>query len=246
MHGYELRKRLNVVLGAFRALSYGTLYPALKALLAEGLIREAGQLDGPAPALAGKRARIVYELTAEGKERFQSLVRQPAPAAGEDDPFAVPFPFSARPAPPPRLQILEGRRSRLQERLDGVRQSMTRTRERLDGYTLELQQHGLESVEREVRWLSDLIDTERASNMTHLDDPDRPRRAAPGPAQGRPPGSTPAPSAPASQAERREREGVRNEFGPRSHRRRRQLRLVPRAGGALLPGRRPHEHGARA
>jgi DNA-binding PadR family transcriptional regulator len=178
MHGYELRKRLNAVLGVFRALSYGTLYPALKTLLAEGLIREAGQVDGPAPALAGKRARIVYELTAEGKERFQSLVRQPGPAAWEDGTFDVHFAFFARTDADTRLQILEGRRSRLQERLDGVRQSMTRTRERLDGYTLELQRHGLESVEREVRWLTELIDTERASNMTHLEDPDRPRRPA--------------------------------------------------------------------
>ena len=38
---------------------------------------------------------------------------------------------------------------------------MARTRERLDRYTLELQRHGLESVDREVRWLSELIDTER-------------------------------------------------------------------------------------
>jgi DNA-binding PadR family transcriptional regulator len=178
MHGYELRKRLNAVLGVFRALSYGTLYPALKSLLVEGLIREAGQVEGPAPALAGKRARIVYELTAEGKERFQSLVRQPGPSAWEDGTFDVHFAFFARTDADTRLQILEGRRSRLQERLDGVRQTMTRTRERLDTYTLELQQHGLESVEREVRWLSELIDTERASNMTHLEDPDRPRRPA--------------------------------------------------------------------
>jgi DNA-binding PadR family transcriptional regulator len=201
MHGYELRKRLNVVLGAFRALSYGTLYPALKVLLADGLIREAGQVDGPASPLAGKRARIVYELTAEGKERFQSLVRQPGPAAWEDDTFDVHFAFFARTDAATRLQILEGRRSRLQERLDGVRQSMTRTRERLDEYTLELQRHGLESVEREVRWITELIDTERGSNMTHLDDPDRPSRASPG-ADSRHPGTTPAPSAPASQAER--------------------------------------------
>jgi DNA-binding PadR family transcriptional regulator len=201
MHGYELRKRLNGVLGAFRALSYGTLYPALKTLLAEGLIREAGQVDGPAPALAGKRARIVYELTAEGKERFQSLVRQPGPAAWEDETFDVHFAFFARTDADIRLQILEGRRTRLQERLDGVRQSMARNRERRDSYTLELQRHGLESVEREVRWLSELIDTERASNMTHLDDPDRPRGPRPAP-----PVPTPAerrpPVAPASQAER--------------------------------------------
>ncbi|MBM7331503.1 hypothetical protein JS562_52665, partial [Agrobacterium sp. S2] len=30
-------------------------------------------------------------------------------------------------------------------------------------YTLELQRHGLEQVEREVRWLDDLIDHERSN-----------------------------------------------------------------------------------
>ena len=172
MHGYELRKRLNAVLGAFRALSYGTLYPALKSLLGQGLIRELAADDGTTPALAGKRARIVYELTADGKERFQTLIRSPGPSAWEDETFDVHFAFFARTDAASRLQVLEGRRTRLQERLDGVRQSMARTRERLDSYTLELQQHGQESVEREVRWLTELIDSERAGNMTHLRDPD--------------------------------------------------------------------------
>ncbi len=183
LHGYELRKRLNALLGTFRALSYGTLYPALKALLTDGLIRAAGPADPAAAAgslAASKRARIVYEITAEGKERFQSLVLQSGPAAWEDETFDVHFAFFSRTDAATRLRILEGRRMRLQERLEGVRQSMTRTRERLDSYTLELQRHGLESVEREVRWLSELIDTERASNMTHLRDPD------PDPSPGRP------------------------------------------------------------
>ena len=38
MHGYELRKQLNVVLGWGRVLSYGSLYPALKKMLKAGLI----------------------------------------------------------------------------------------------------------------------------------------------------------------------------------------------------------------
>lgn len=43
MHGYELRKRLNTSLGIFRAFSYGTLYPCLKTLVANGwLIEEPG------------------------------------------------------------------------------------------------------------------------------------------------------------------------------------------------------------
>ena len=74
MHGYELRKRLNAVLGAFRALSYGTLYPCLRDLVARGWIAEstsAPSLPGEAPAGAAgsgsRRARIVYEFTTEGK-----------------------------------------------------------------------------------------------------------------------------------------------------------------------------------
>ncbi len=173
MHGYELRKRLNALLGPFRALSYGTLYPCLKGLLDTGWIREQSaeppQLP-ELPALAARRARIVYQLTAEGKERFQSLVSHPGPAAWEDERFDIHFAFFGRTDAATRLQILEGRRTRLEERLDGVRQAMLRNRERRDSYTLELQRHGLESVEREVRWLTELIDTERGSRMTHPPD----------------------------------------------------------------------------
>ncbi len=61
------------------------------------------------------------------------------------------------------MRVLEGRRSRLEERLERMRSSVSRTRERFDDYTLELQRHGLESVEREVRWLNELIETERAT-----------------------------------------------------------------------------------
>jgi DNA-binding PadR family transcriptional regulator len=178
MHGYELRKRLNATLGPFRALSYGTLYPCLKSLLAVGWIRETDPPKGgetvPSP-LAARRARIVYELTAEGKERFQSLVAHPGPAAWEDERFDVHFAFFARTDAATRLQVLEGRRTRLEERREGFRQSIQRSRERAEQYTLELQRHGLEAVDGEVRWLTELIDSERASNMTHPpDDGDQP------------------------------------------------------------------------
>jgi DNA-binding PadR family transcriptional regulator len=158
LHGYELRKRLNTVLGSLRAFSYGSLYPCLKALLAAGLIAE----DAPAtPVRTGKRSKIVYKLTADGKEHFEALLGQAGPSAWEDENFGVHFAFFARTDADVRLRILEGRRSRLEERLEVVRAGLARTRERLDSYTLELQRHGLESVEREVRWLGELIETER-------------------------------------------------------------------------------------
>ncbi len=155
MHGYELRKRLGSALGTFRAFSYGSLYPALKHMTAAGYIA-ADSDAGP-----GRRSKIVYRLTAEGKEHFQDLVGESGPAAWEDDAFGVHLAFFARTDADVRLRILEGRRSRLEERLDTLRTSLRAARERVDSYTLALQEHGLDSVEREVRWLNELIKTER-------------------------------------------------------------------------------------
>ena len=169
LHGYELRKRLNAVLGAFRALSYGTLYPCLRDLVARGWIAESTSPEKLPGALGGatgsgsRRARIVYEFTDKGKEHFQSLLAQSGPAAWEDDTFNVHFAFFARTDADVRLRILEGRRSRLEERLDSFRSAAAQRRERLDLYTAELQRHGLESAEREVRWLSELIEIERSA-----------------------------------------------------------------------------------
>ena len=162
MHGYELRKRLNALLGAFRAFSYGSLYPCLKELLLRGLIAEDSGPGGPRP-LAGRRSKIVYRLTADGKERLQDMLAEAGPAAWEDDGFGIRFAFFGQTRADVRLRILEGRRSRLEERMESVRAALARTRERLDSYTLELHKHGLESVEREVRWLNELIASERES-----------------------------------------------------------------------------------
>ncbi|MBV9207324.1 MAG: PadR family transcriptional regulator [Actinobacteria bacterium] len=175
MHGYELRKHLYTVLGAFRTLSYGSLYPCLHELLAAGLIAEEQDEAGPGPAAspavtarqggaarsrAGRRSKV-YRLTADGKERLQELLGEGGPAAWEDDGFGVHFAFFGQTRADVRLRILEGRRSRLEERTEAIRAAFTRTRERVDSYTLELHRHGLESVEREVRWLNELIASER-------------------------------------------------------------------------------------
>jgi DNA-binding PadR family transcriptional regulator len=161
MHGYELRKQLTNVLGLFRALSYGSLYPCLHELLAAGLIAEEHDEAGPARPRSGRRSLKVYRLTADGKERLQELLGEGGPAAWEDDGFGVHFAFFGQTRADVRLRILEGRRSRLEERVESIRAALTRTRERVDSYTLELHRHGLESVEREVRWLNELIASER-------------------------------------------------------------------------------------
>jgi DNA-binding PadR family transcriptional regulator len=160
LHGYELRKRLNASLGSLRAFSYGSLYPCLRRLQQRGLI--AADDSDAAARLAG-RSKVVYNLTADGKETFTEALGEGGPAAWEDDSFGVHMRFFAQTDAATRLRILEGRRSRVEERREGLRAGLARTRERLDSYTLKLQEHGLDSAEREVRWLNELIDSERSA-----------------------------------------------------------------------------------
>jgi DNA-binding PadR family transcriptional regulator len=164
MHGYELRKELATKLGTIRAaISYGTLYPTLKRLQTAGWISEAEAADTEIiPPLTSRRGRVVYKITAEGKERFADLLAQVGPETYDDAGFGVHFAFFARTDRATRLRILEGRRRRVEERREGLRQALRRTAERLDAYTSELQRHGLDACEREVRWLEELIAHERS------------------------------------------------------------------------------------
>lgn len=195
MHGYELRKRLNTSLGVFRAFSYGSLYPCLKTLVQRGWLTEEREPARPpeeserealSASLSGRRAKIVYRLTAAGKEHFEELLSQTGPDAWEDEHFGVRFAFFGQTSRDVRMRVLEGRRSRLEERLAKMRASLARTRERLDDYTLELQRHGMESVEREVRWLTELIESERTGRDREAGSDREPPPRHTGDAGGRP------------------------------------------------------------
>ena len=176
MHGYELRKQVNALLGWGRILSYGTLYPALKTLGRAGYIVADETVD---PEGRGRRPRIVYKLTAEGKEHFAQALEESGPSTWDDEAFGVRFAFFSRTDAASRVRILEGRRSRLEERLDSVRKAGQRKRDRVDSYTLELQRHGLESVEREVKWLTELIDRERSGGYADTDPTDHTDQTTP-------------------------------------------------------------------
>jgi DNA-binding PadR family transcriptional regulator len=169
MHGYELRKRLATLLGTFRAFSYGSLYPTLRRLSEAGWISEEAPLDATSPAARSRRGKRVYKLTAEGKEHLADLLAEVGPDAFDDEGFGARLAFFAQTRSDVRLKVLEGRRRTVEERRDGMRTTLSRTGERLDRYTRQLHEHGLESVDREVRWLTELIEIERTEGTAGTD-----------------------------------------------------------------------------
>lgn len=110
----------------------------------------------------GRRAKRVYKLTAEGKERFAELLADAGPQTWGDEGFGVHLAFFSRTSSDVRVRILEGRRRCVEQRREGFRAAVARTEEKIDRYTRELHRLGLESSEREVRWLNELIAREQA------------------------------------------------------------------------------------
>jgi len=162
VHGYELRKQLGLRLGGFRVFSYGSLYPALRRLTRAGLIVEDPEQSDAEPGAWSRRGRRVYRITAEGKERLAELLTESGPQSWDDEGFGVHLAFFSRTPAEARMRILEGRRRAVEERREGLRSTLAKAGEQIDRYTRELHQLGLDSSEREVRWLNELIATERA------------------------------------------------------------------------------------
>ncbi len=161
MHGYQLRARLTEVLGTVRSYSYGSLYPALQRLEKAGFIAVEQPLTDPdAVPLTPKRRRVTYHITASGKEHLVKRLEDVGPQSWTDDGFGVHLALFPRTAVETRLRILEGRRRRLEERREGIRASMARAAQAMDEYTLQLQQLAMEASDREVKWLTDVINRE--------------------------------------------------------------------------------------
>jgi DNA-binding PadR family transcriptional regulator len=157
MSGYELKKQLTVKLGAFWRVSFGSLYPCLKRLLADGALEVESQFTS--------RKKRVYRLTERGERLFFELLESADVHDLEQDRFSMRLAFFRYLRPETRLDQLERRRGYLQDRLKDLRASLRAVRDRLDAYTLELMDHGLDEHEREIAWLDRLIAAERGSTL---------------------------------------------------------------------------------
>ena len=160
LHGYELRKRLTSIFGPFRALSFSVLYPQLRRMLEAGLIAQAEVPKGG----RSKRVRIAYSITSKGEEKFAQLTESVSPQSWDDDNFEVHVAFFSPTSTRNRLRILEGRHRRLKEKAEILRADLERSAVGLDKYLIEWRRHSLETAEREIAWLEDMIQSERKTS----------------------------------------------------------------------------------
>jgi DNA-binding PadR family transcriptional regulator len=78
LHGYMLRDFLCNILGPFRQISWGALYPLIRQLERDGLIALDMEGDaGKCNTEANGRQRKRYRITDAGRERFLAMMLEP-------------------------------------------------------------------------------------------------------------------------------------------------------------------------
>lgn len=154
-HGYELRRQLSDL--GFWSVSFGSLYPALRRLEKQSFIVTKDQ--------SGRRKS--YRITMTGQEHLQELLEDDTAVKDDDRSFSLRLAFFRYLEPDARIEVLERRRDHLSERLKASKASIkaraSRTKEKMDRYTLALMEHGVRSAEADIVWLDELIESELAT-----------------------------------------------------------------------------------
>src|SRR5688500_13883217 len=179
MHGYELRKQLGAMLGPFWQVSWGSLYPTLRRLAKFGAVekldpeprkatraktttkRSARATKAKSTTLSSGRRKNVYRISAKGEELFASMLEETA-AAADAEHFTLKLAFFRYLQPEMRLALLERRRAYLQDKLAQFKTNIRDYRERIDSYTLSLQNHGMAATQSDIEWIDELIGAERS------------------------------------------------------------------------------------
>ena len=171
MHGYELRKQLGAMLGPFWQVSWGSLYPTLRRLAKAGAVeklaeeksakRPAKNTSRSSSTISSGRRKTVYRITPAGEAMFTEMLEETA-AAVDTEHFTLKLAFFRYLKPETRLALLERRRAYLQEKLQQFKTNMRDYRERIDSYTLSMQNHSMAATQSDIEWIDELILQERS------------------------------------------------------------------------------------
>jgi DNA-binding PadR family transcriptional regulator len=185
LHGYELKKRLIELLGSRGSVSFGSLYPALGRLEAQGCVKAVeqrtvvpsapmtGSLVGELAAFRSRvrestivqgtrgRGKKVYGLTDVGRERLVELLADPD--VSDDRAFTLRVAFARHLSDAARLELFERRRTELLGRRDDLRRRTAEASRltRHDTYLGALRERDTENLINDLAWLDRLIDAER-------------------------------------------------------------------------------------
>jgi DNA-binding PadR family transcriptional regulator len=149
--GYELKGAMDESVGFFFGASYGSIYPTLKSLEEEGLVRSTLVVQSDRPN------KKVYSLTPEGRAYFHEALREAPAEDSFRSEFLMQLFFGHHQDPGRVLALIEDHRTSLRSSLERLRRTEEEIREISQArYGLMCLRYGLLYYENTLAWLDDV------------------------------------------------------------------------------------------
>jgi PadR family transcriptional regulator, regulatory protein AphA len=159
--GYDVKQIIDGTISHFWAESYGQIYPVLKNLAAEKLIRRR-------PGSGGGRKRVVYSITPAGKKRLAIWLQKPPEEGPHRDELILKLFFGSMTDIPVLVRHLRERRDRLKgalEQYSGWLKKLESNREGNAPFQLITLRGGIAMCEAFVKWADESLAT--LNRMSH-------------------------------------------------------------------------------
>jgi DNA-binding PadR family transcriptional regulator len=149
--GYELKAAMDESVGFFFGASYGSIYPTLRSLEEEGLVRSTLVVQSERPN------KKVYTLTPEGRAYFLEALKGPPAEDSFRSEFLMQLFFGNHQDPGRVLALIEDHRTSLRDSLERLRRTEEEIREIPQArYGLMCLRYGLDYYENTLAWLDDV------------------------------------------------------------------------------------------
>ena len=151
-YGYEIKKRVQSILGQDSALNNNQLYPVLRRF------EEMGAVEKEVEPQEGKPDRHVYRATDLGREILRELLREFTPQmALNGAEFQVRVAFFGSLEPEDRLRILGAREKVLRRRLEHLLSVTPDAQGSVQhSYATQVVEFQKGQVQRELEWIGEL------------------------------------------------------------------------------------------
>jgi DNA-binding PadR family transcriptional regulator len=152
LHGYLLKKRLELFMGSCMTVNYGAIYPLLKRLEEQGYILALDSTEGN---------KKIFQITPKGSDRWrQKMLEEPQESWVKSRArFLIKFFFFSQLAPEERIQLINHRLRACQLRKEELEDHKEKKID--DHYQFLAWQRAENTLQDEILWLEEQLRYEK-------------------------------------------------------------------------------------
>ena len=153
--GYEIKQSMDESVGFFFGASYGAIYPALKALGADGLVEVREVIQ------SGRPNKKVYSLTPAGAEYFRARLGEPPAGDSFRSEFLIQLFFGEHQDGERLVGRIREYREDQRRKLEVLRQVEREVKDAASPYEMMCLRYGLISFEAHLSWAEEVEEQAR-------------------------------------------------------------------------------------